>query len=336
MSTETLPKLAPVALFVYNRLANTKEVVEALQQNELASKTDLFIFSDAPKSERHVKKVQDVREYISHISGFKSVQIVERKENYYIERNIIDGVTTLVNRFGKIIVLEDDGVTMPQFLKFMNDALDFYEKEKRVMHIGTFTFIQMPEGYNKTFLWRYAENTGGGWGTWKDRWEKFKWFQDEQTALNVLSEEQKIRIQLDGASQCLNLLRLKPIPWDICWNIAITRNDGLAVNSPIPFTKNNGLYNGTHFSALNRVLGKNPFEVEFRKTHNIVFEEKIEENDLAFQKLQRFYQRLGSRKRDKVLNGIVRVLVHLRVTRAVKYLLKAYDWLLRKKHTNDL
>jgi len=50
--------LAPVAIFVYNRLKNTKEVIEALKENYFAQKTDIFIFSDAPKTNRQKKAVE--------------------------------------------------------------------------------------------------------------------------------------------------------------------------------------------------------------------------------------------------------------------------------------
>ncbi len=172
--------LAPVAIFVYNRLSNTRAVVEALQNNYLATETEVFVFSDGPKTEKNKEEVSQVRNYLKTVQGFKSFTVIEREENYYIERNIIEGVTEIVNRFGKIIVLEDDGVGARNFLSFMNDALDFYQDKERVMHIATFTFIKMPNDFRRTFFWSYSENTGGGWGTWKDRWDKFQWFGNEQ------------------------------------------------------------------------------------------------------------------------------------------------------------
>ena len=41
-----MTKLAPIALFVYNRFGTTKKTVEALKKNYLASQSELFIFSD--------------------------------------------------------------------------------------------------------------------------------------------------------------------------------------------------------------------------------------------------------------------------------------------------
>ncbi len=316
-------RLAPVAIFVYNRLRNTVQTIEALRNNYIAKNTDIFIFSDAPKNQKNEKSVNAVRNYIKTVTGFKSVNIIERNENFYIERNIISGVTEIINKYGKIIVLEDDGVSTKSFLTFMNEALDYYEKIEKVMHIATFTFIKMPDNYNKTFLWSYSENTGGGWATWKNRWDKFYWFKSENEALNLLSAKQKNKIELNGVFKCLGSLKLNPIPWDICWYITITLNNGLAVNSPRSLIKNNGLFNGTHFSGLNRILGKNPFDVELDNTdEKIIFENKIAENEIAVQLLKEFYDKIGKRKRDKILAFFVTILVKLKITKLLKKILK--------------
>lgn len=309
---------APVAIFVYNRLSNTKQVIEALQDNYLAKETEVFVFSDGPKTEKNTEKVLEVRNYLKTVTGFKSFNIIERKENFYIEKNIIEGVTEIVNKFGKIIVLEDDGVTAKNFLTFMNDALDFYQDKEKIMHIATFTFIKMPNDFRKTFMWSYSENTGGGWATWKNRWAKFKWFKTEQEALALLTPEQKNRIELDGTTKSLGFLKLNPIPWDICWNIAININNGLSINSPGALVKNNGLFNGTHFTAFNKILGKSPFDVELDKNEHIIFETEISENKQAKKLLKDFYAKMGKRKRDKVLHYFVRMLVWLKITKLLK------------------
>jgi hypothetical protein len=321
--TSSSKTLAPVAIFVYNRLDNVTQVIEALQRNILADQTDVFVFSDGAKNEQNKNKVEAVRTYLRTVTGFKSLTVIERQENYYIERNVTEGVTEIVNKFGKIIVMEDDGVTAKGFLTFMNNALDFYERYERVMHVATFTFIKMPEGFNKTFLWRYPESTGGGWATWKRAWDKFTWFQSEAEGLEGLSEAQKYRLEIDGTFKCLGSLKAKPIPWDICWYVAIIKNDGLSVNSPRPLIKNNGFFNGTHFNAINKLLGKSPFDVEISDAiENIAFEDRIEEDPQAFAKLKAFYATYGKRIRDRVLSGFLKVLVALKITKLVKKILR--------------
>ena len=100
--------LAPIILFVYNRPWHTQQTIDALKKNELADQSDLIIYSDAPKNDQAWSSVQEVRDYIKTVDGFKSVKIIERDKNWGLAANIIDGVTEVVNQYGNIIVMEDD------------------------------------------------------------------------------------------------------------------------------------------------------------------------------------------------------------------------------------
>lgn len=164
-------QLAPIVIFVYNRPEHTRQTVEALQKNELAAESDLFIFSDAPKKPEANAAVQEVRDYIRAIGCFKSVSIVERTENLGLANSIIDGVTRLCEEYGKIIVLEDDLVTSPYFLRYMNDALDFYKSEEKVISIHGYMF-PVAEDMPETFF--LCDPGCWGWATWKRGWDLFE------------------------------------------------------------------------------------------------------------------------------------------------------------------
>ena len=84
--------------------------------------------------------MEETRSYIRNITGFKSLRIIERDRNFGLANNIIDGVTSIVNEFGRIIVLEDDLLTSPYFLKFMNEALSLYEDEERVISVHGYIY----------------------------------------------------------------------------------------------------------------------------------------------------------------------------------------------------
>lgn len=162
--------LAPIALFVYSRLTHTRQTIEALQKNILANQSDLIIFSDAPKTEAQVKAVREVREYIHQIDGFKSVKIIERPTNLGLACSIIDGVTSVVNQYGHVIVIEDDLVTSPHFLEYMNGGLNIYEKNEDIASIHG--YIYPIDGLPETFFMRGADCWG--WATWKDKWAIFE------------------------------------------------------------------------------------------------------------------------------------------------------------------
>ena len=148
--------LAPIALFVYNRQWHTHQTIEALQKNDLADESELFVFSDGPRSEADRGKVQAVREHLNAITGFKKVSVIEKDKNLGLAQSIIAGVTEIVNKFGHIIVLEDDLITSPYFLQFMNEALEFYENEDKVISMHAYIFPvkgELPESFFHEGCW---------------------------------------------------------------------------------------------------------------------------------------------------------------------------------------
>jgi hypothetical protein len=168
---------APTGVSTYARLQHLQQTIAALQQNTLAKQSELFVFSDAPKVGDE-KKVEAVRNYLHTIDGFKQVHIIERTENNRIANNR-DNIRMLLERFGKIIFLEEDVVTAPGFLRFMNDALDFYKDDPRIFSIcGCCMPVHVAKSYphDVYILPRY-----GGWGDgyWADRFMFDKYIKEE-------------------------------------------------------------------------------------------------------------------------------------------------------------
>lgn len=167
--------LAPICLFTYTRLEETKQTVNALKANFLASESDLFVFSDAGKNELTWSLVLEVRKFLKQISGFKSITIIELNTNKGLANSIISGVNQIINKYGKVIVMEDDLITTPNFLDFMNQALFFYENSFSVFSVSGYTMdLPILKKYNKDFYLSYRASSWG-WATWKDRWLKVDW-----------------------------------------------------------------------------------------------------------------------------------------------------------------
>ena len=192
-----MSKLAPVVLFVYNRLEHTTKTIESLSQNPLASKSILYIFSDAPKSDSVAKDVQRVREYISTLSlkgYFKEVVITESKINKGLANSIIDGVTNVMQKHGRAIVLEDDLLCAPDFLDFMNQSLDFYQDNHRIGSISGYSPLKaLPQHYSKD-IWIASRTSSLGWATWVDRWQEIKWNIDD---FEAFKRDKKARKRFD-------------------------------------------------------------------------------------------------------------------------------------------
>lgn len=159
---------APIALFTYNRADHTQRAVESLLKNAEAKYSDLFIFSDGPKTPEKKAGVEENRKYIHTISGFKSISIIEREKNWGLANSLIAGITEVINKYGKVIVVEDDLILSPYFLQFMNEGLEKYKDDDRV---GTITGFVPPikDKLPETFFLKYFQCWG--WATWKRAWD---------------------------------------------------------------------------------------------------------------------------------------------------------------------
>ena len=173
--TKNLKKLAPILLFTYKKIAPLKRTVEALLKNELASASELFIFSDGPKSGNDLKEINEVRAYLNTLTGFKKITIKTEPFNKGLASSIIGGVSEILESYESVIVLEDDLITSSNFLNFMNDALTHYGDEERVLSIAGYTVpIQVPASYEfDTYFTQRASSWG--WATWSDRWNEIDW-----------------------------------------------------------------------------------------------------------------------------------------------------------------
>ncbi len=243
---ETLT-LAPILLFVYNRPEHTQRGIESLQRNPLAQQSRLFIYSDAARTHEDEAAVAEVRRYIRTVTGFASVDVVERDRNWGLAASIVDGVTTRVHEFGRVIVLEDDLVVAPRFLDFMNDALDTYRDDERVGHVYACDFTGDP-ALPPTFFVKWIGSWG--WGTWERAWRHFN--PDGRDLLRRL-EEQRLtrRFDFDGAYGFTRMLRRqiegKNNSWAIRWNASLFLDDMLSLCAGRSLVQNQGFDgSGTH------------------------------------------------------------------------------------------
>lgn len=166
---------APICLFTYNRLEQTKKTISALQQNYLAKESELFIFSDGGKNSVAKEKVLEVRRFIKTVEGFKKIEIIESPINKGLANSIITGVTKIINQYGKAIVLEDDLCTTANFLDYLNQALDVYKEDCKVISIcGYGLKIKKPKKYTSEF-YLYGRSSSWGWAIWKEEWNSIDW-----------------------------------------------------------------------------------------------------------------------------------------------------------------
>ena len=291
--------LAPICLFVYSRLPETKQTIESLQRNMLASESQLFIFSDGAKNSNSSDDVNAVRQYIRTISGFAGVTIYESEVNKGLANSIISGVTQIVNRFGRVIVLEDDLILSGNFLCFMNDALDFYENKKKVLNVSGYSFtLNYPADYkyDVAFSLRFAS---WGWAIWKDRWELIDWELKDYRSFrwNVLK---LLKFSRGGSDLCQMLYRQmngKIDSWAIRFDYHHYKYDYLDVFPVISKVK----YNGFNTEATHTVKKCDTYDTSLDSSDQFAFSFSDDiRMDASIRRQFYNHYSLWSRLRDKI------------------------------------
>jgi hypothetical protein len=232
---------APIALFVYNRPEHTRQTVEALKKSPAAAASDLTIFSDAARDSSAIHAVSAVRGYLRQLSGFKSITLVERVENYGLAKSIVDGVTRLSQESGRVIVLEDDLTLSSNFLEYMNFALDRYAAEDRVMQVAGHMFPVDMELEEDALLLPFISSWG--WATWERAWRHFDPLASGYARLLADLTLRK-KFDLGGHYQYFRMLHAqqqgKSESWAIRWYLSVFMRNGLALYPRKTLVKNLG------------------------------------------------------------------------------------------------
>ena len=211
--------LAPIVLFAYNRADHLTRTLAALSANALADESDLYVYSDGPNPNKpqDAERVAAVRRELLTVTGFRTVKVAERSENWGLARSVIEGVTEVINEHQQAIVVEDDLITARSFLSFMNEALRFYADQPHIFSISGYTLaIAFPKDYpHDVYLFQRASSWG--WATWADRWEKADW---KMHYLSDFERRADLRRGFEaGGADLVPMLRKQARGWINSWMI---------------------------------------------------------------------------------------------------------------------
>lgn len=287
---------APVALFVYNRIDHTKLVLQALDKNEDADKSELYIFSDAPADETEVPNVAEVREYLRCFEAnnhFRKVSIIMAEKNKGLEKSLIGGITQIIDQYGKIIVLEDDHLTSPDFIRFMNEALAFYEKDDKIWSVTGFTMdLKRLRRYKRDVYCGYR-GCCWGWGTWKDRWDKVDWNVSDYH--EFIKDRKRVREFNKGGIDMTPMLKLqhegKIHSWAIRWCYQQYKEKMLTIFPRNSKVKNIGM-DGSGTNCGSDATHQATLKPE--KNWNFAYQA---EDDWVYQECQNYYAKLFIRQK---------------------------------------
>lgn len=296
---------APIVLFVYNRPLHTSKTLEALKLNELAKESDLYIYSDGPKLPIDEQSVQRVRDYIHSLKGFRNIHVIERLTNLGLANSIISGVSEIIERYNRIIVLEDDIVPSLGFLNYMNESLNLYIDEPKVGCIHAWNYNLNIQEYNEsTFFLKGADCWG--WATWKRAWDEFN--PDGKKLLEII-ESKKLEYDFNRRNThgFVNMLKdqiqSKNDSWAIRWHASLFIKDMYCLHPTIPKVINIGLDNsGVHCGKINISQStSSSFDIRkipihdsdwFFEAYSVYLKENAHSTSTKWQKLKNFLKHL--------------------------------------------
>jgi len=283
---------APIVLFAYKRVDHLTLCLEALRDNLYASESELIVYSDGAKNDQDASGVNEVRQYLAHISGFRKIEVIKQKENLGLSKSIIHGVTEIVQRYGKVIVLEDDLVPSRYFLKFMNDALSKFETEEKVISIHGYMYPvedELPE----LFLLRGADCWG--WATWKRGWDLLE--TNGQSLLEKIKEQRETkRFNFNNSYPYTTMLEDQIAgrnnSWAILWYAS-----AFVQNRFTLYPGNSLIHNTGNDSSGTHSLATHEYDVELAEKEVKVNEWSpvFEDNRQALQATAKYFRRTNSK-----------------------------------------
>jgi len=249
-----MDNLAPIVIFTYNRLDSLINTINNLLKNENINESKLIIFSDSWKNYKDKESVLKVREYLYTIKGFKSIHIIEREVNYGLAKSIIEGVTDILNKYNKIIVLEDDLITSPNFLSYMNQALNFYQNHDKIFSISGYTGKLPSLNKLKNDVYLSYRPSSWGWGTWKNQWDNIDW--DVVDFNEFIHNRKKVkkfnRGGIDMSRMLKHCMEGKNHSWAIRWAYAMSKQNKYCIYPKVSKVQNIGFGdNATNCKGVN-------------------------------------------------------------------------------------
>jgi len=287
--------LAPIVVFTYNRPEHTQRTLDALLQNPLANESDIIIYSDSARTANHNKAVDEVRSYLSELTGFRSIKVIRRDKNFGLAESIIQGVTEVLQQSEKIIVLEDDLVVSTYFLEYMNEALEQFVDDDRVISVHGYVYpvdIELPEAF---FL---PGADCWGWATWRRGWTLFN--RDGQYLLDELVRRHMIQeFDYNGASSFLNMLKDQikgeNNSWAIRWHASAFLANKLTLYPGRSLVNNIGNdSSGTHCNTTE------DFDVELSKTSINLKNVIVDVSPIALEAFEYYFKKNISWRRQLI------------------------------------
>lgn len=274
---------APLAIFAYNRFEEFVQTISSLKKNPECSDTNLYIFIDGARNKADENSIKKIYEYCQQIIGFRELNITVRDRNIGLKANIISGVSSVIEKFGRVICLEDDIVVSSNFLNYMNSSLQKYENREDVWHIN---------GWNVNYNFKKEQKifcspvmNCWGWATWERSWKHFS--DSFETNIKIWDISKRYKFNLSGSnsfySQLVGNFIGRNNTWAVFWYATIFNNAGKCITPRLSLTKNIGEKNPTHKQGM-EFSNQTIYEGDFILPSKTL----IDEDEVTYMKMEYF------------------------------------------------
>jgi hypothetical protein len=230
--------ISPIAIFVYKRPEHTRHMINSLHQNPESHEADITVYCDGPRSSEDLPDIVATREIVHEL--LPAARVVERENNMGLANSVISGVSEQCQKFGRVIVLEDDLILSPSAISYLNKGLERYADTEKVMHISAYMF---PVKGTLPPSFFYREATCWGWATWERAWKNFQ--SDAQIILEYI-QKNRLTYQFDVNNSMFFLSMLRKQmkgeidSWAIRWYGSMLMHRGLSLHPASSLVQNHG------------------------------------------------------------------------------------------------
>jgi len=286
------PSLAPIALFAYKRPGHLRRTLEALRRDPLFERSPVHVYCDGARAEADLEAVEATRQVARELAT-PSTRLVLREHNLGLRRSIVAGVGELTEASGRVIVVEDDLIVGPQFLGYMNAALERYRDHDRVFQVSGHMFpVSLQAGPGPVFL---PFTTTWGWATWKRAWQHFD---GTAAGMQRLQDDRRWRrrFDIDGSYPYFRMLQRQRAgeidSWGILWYLSVFLRDGLVVFPRRSLVANEGFEgSGTHCTSSSGVTNTT---VDWAELSCAAMPEEVRVDDEAYERIRAYLAATGS------------------------------------------
>lgn len=180
----------------YNRAESIKRLLNSLN-NAIYDCDDikLIISIDHSKKENDQKNLEVLEAANSFVWNHGDKEVIYREKNMGLRPHVL-ACGDLANKYGSIIMLEDDIFVSPVFYKYACQALNFSRDKEYISGISLYNhrmnfqtremFYPIEDGYDNWYL-KFPQSWGQAWTA--EQWNGFKRWYDSNSGITLAGDD---------------------------------------------------------------------------------------------------------------------------------------------------